>query len=83
MDHAILHGKPFIDKGQIFPLRKIRMGSDRNFLFQFEPVIRNPEDKELKYFQRFLSGNADNTRSDLMLIFLSANRPLCRSCHAS
>ena len=40
------------------------MGSDRigtnltrtwafgtNFLFQFEPVIRNPDDKELKYFQ--------------------------------
>ncbi len=22
-----------------------------NFLFQFEPVIRNPDDKELKYFQ--------------------------------
>ena len=21
-----------------------------NFLFQFEPVIRNPDDKELKYF---------------------------------
>ena len=38
------------------------MGSDRNFLFQFEPVIRNAEDKELKYFQRFLSGGAENTR---------------------
>ena len=24
-----------------------------NFLFQFEPVIRSPDDKELKYFQLF------------------------------
>ncbi len=24
-----------------------------NFLFQFEPVIRNPDDKGLKYFQLF------------------------------
>ncbi len=39
------------------------MGSDRmdrawafgtNFLFQFEPVIHNLEDEELKYFQLFL-----------------------------
>ncbi len=49
-----------------FPLRKISMRSDSseqnrtrawafgtNFLFQFEPVIRNPDDKELKYFQLF------------------------------
>ena len=49
-----------------------------NFLFQFEPVIRNPDDKELKYFQLFWSSGADNTRcrrwkkvqSDPMLIFL-------------
>ena len=30
------------------------------FLFRFEPVIRNPDDKELKYFQLFWSGGADN-----------------------
>ena len=49
-----------------------------NFLFQFEPVIRNPDEKELKYFQLFWSGGVDNTRwkrSDLMLIFPSRNRP--------
>ncbi len=33
-----------------------------NFLFQFEPVIRKPDDKELEYFQLFLSGGVDNTR---------------------
>ncbi len=63
------------NKGR-FSLRKITMGLDRigtksnpcmssgtNFLFQFEPVIRNnPDDKELKYFQLFWSGGADTTR---------------------
>ncbi len=45
-------------------------------------MIRNTDDKELKYFQLFFSGGvADNTRwtkvqSDPMLIFLSGNRPL-------
>ena len=33
-----------------------------NFLFQFKPVIRNLDDKELKYFQLFWSGGVDNTR---------------------
>ena len=33
-----------------------------NFLFQFEPVIRNLDDNELKYFQLFWSGGVDNTR---------------------
>ena len=52
-----------------------------NFLFQFEPVIRKPDDKELKYFELFWSDGADNTRwkkvqSDPMLIFLSVNRLL-------
>ncbi len=50
-----------------FPVGKISMGSDRigtklnprtwafgtNFVFQLEPLIRNPDDKELKYFQPF------------------------------
>ena len=46
-----------------FPHSKISMGSEikpahawafgTNFLFQFEPVIRNPDDKELKHFQLF------------------------------
>ncbi len=50
-----------------------------NFLFQFEPVIRNPDEKELKYFQLFWSGGVDNTRwknvqSDPMLIFLNVDR---------
>ncbi len=44
-------------------------------------MIRNPDDKELKYFQLFLAGGVDNTRwkkvqSDPMLIFLSGNRSL-------
>ncbi len=33
-----------------------------NFLFQFEPVICNPNNKELKYFQLFWFGGVDNTR---------------------
>ncbi len=38
------------------------MASDRiGTKFQFEPVISNPDDKELKYFQLWFSG-ADNTR---------------------
>ncbi len=48
-----------------------------NFLFQFEPVIRNPDDKELKYFQLFLAWRWDNTKSSPirpMLISLSGNR---------
>ncbi len=31
-----------------------RMGFRYQFLFQFEPAIRNQDDKELKYFQLFL-----------------------------
>ncbi len=38
------------------------MAFGTNFLFQSEPVIRNPNDKELKYFQLFWAGGADNTR---------------------
>ena len=29
------------------------MGFGTNFLFQFGPVIHNPDDKKLKYFQLF------------------------------
>ena len=78
-----------------FPFRTISMGSDQigtklnprawafstNFLFQFKPVIHNPNDNEfLKYFQLFWAGAVDNTgwkkvQSDPMLIFLSGNRP--------
>ncbi len=55
------------------------IGPDRNKiepLFQFEPVIRNADVKEFKYFQLFWSGSVDNTRqkkvrSDPMFIFLS------------
>ncbi len=52
-----------------------------NFLFQFESVIRNPDDKELvrSIFNFFWPSGADSTRSknvlsDPMLIFLSGNR---------
>jgi hypothetical protein len=68
------------------------MGSERNKIepahglsvpisVQFEAVIRNPDDKVLKYFQLFWSDGAYNRRwkkvqSDPMLIFLSGSRPL-------
>ncbi len=48
------------DRNKIEPVHAWAFGT--NFLFQVEPVIRNPDDKELKYFQLFLSGGADNTR---------------------
>ncbi len=59
---------------------KIEPTSVPNFLFQFEPMIRNPDDKELKYFQPFWSGGVDNTgwkkvQYDPMVIFLIGNRP--------
>ncbi len=51
-------------------------------------MIRNPDDKELKYFaiEEVEVGGVDNTRwkkvqSDPMLIFLSGNRPLFLSSH--
>ena len=55
------------------------------FLFQFESVIHNPDDKELKCFQLFWSSSADNTswkkvQSDPMLISLSGNRLLATKC---
>ncbi len=59
------------DRNKIEPARVCA-----NFLFQFEPVIRSPDDKELKYFELFLADCVDNTRwkkvlSDPILIFLS------------
>ena len=68
------------DRNKIEPMHAWAFGA--NFLFQFEHVIRNPGDKELKYiFNFFRFGGVDNTRwkkvqSDPMLIFVSGNRPL-------
>ena len=49
----------------------------------FEPVIRNPDDKEMKYFRLFLDRQCGQhnmgkgpVQSYPMLIFLSGNRPL-------
>ena len=58
-----------------------RMGFRFNSLFQFESVIHNPDDKEMKYSQLFWSGGVDNTRwkkvqSDPIHIFLSENQLL-------
>ncbi len=72
------------NKHQIWPNRsKIEPAwlSVPIFLFQFEPVIHNLDDKKLKYSQLFWSGGAQYTnmekspdRSDPMLIFMSGNR---------
>ena len=43
---------PFISEVVALILSENVLGT--NFLFQFEPVIRSPDDKELKYFQLFL-----------------------------
>ena len=45
-----------------------------SFLFPFKPVIRNPDDKELKYFQLFWSGGVGKGRFPLRKISIRSDQ---------